>query len=294
MAGPVKNTARKLSHLVSEVGIDPFTRDDFFLVSSTVAHDPARLVLVGGQALEVWGVLLDVLAPTGETSPLTEDTDWLGSADDAQWLAELLGSEDVTVELTRATLDDNTPNTATMYIERRDGRILFMDFLHSVIGLSEADIKKLAVQIDLKFAPVQNPASIRVLHPLHCLACRMANLKELPSKRGGNGQMQAHWAVDIMHAYLASVAQRGDAIQVRKACHVVAKLAEYGPAEYCYIQFNVDPLQAITPEVVEAGGELFATKDWPNTVERIKNKRAKWHRKEAYAQAIRASKWQAG
>jgi len=96
---------KRLSQIVKDAGIHAFTRDDFYLVCNGVAQDPARLVLVGGQAIEVWGVLLDVPALTGDQNSLTEDTDWLGSATDAQWLANFLQCENAN-ELTKATLDD--------------------------------------------------------------------------------------------------------------------------------------------------------------------------------------------
>lgn len=117
---------KRLSQIVKDAGIQAFTRDDFYLVCNGVAQDPARLVLVGGQAIEVWGVLLDVPAPTGDQNLLTEDTDWLGSAADAQWLANFLQCENA-IELTKATLDDNTANTAVLLLQRPDGRILLME-----------------------------------------------------------------------------------------------------------------------------------------------------------------------
>jgi hypothetical protein len=73
----------RLSALVNQQGVAPFTAEDFLFVGSKVATDPARLILVGGQALETWGAYFDVLAPTGDRHPLTEDTDWLGSKKDA-------------------------------------------------------------------------------------------------------------------------------------------------------------------------------------------------------------------
>ena len=44
---------RRLSQIVKDAGIHAFTKDDFYLVCNGVAQDPVRLVLVGGQAMEV-------------------------------------------------------------------------------------------------------------------------------------------------------------------------------------------------------------------------------------------------
>jgi hypothetical protein len=62
----------------------PFLADDFYYVVDKTSREPERLVLVGGQALEAWGVVLDVVPPTPVVSGgqhfhvLTIDTDWLG------------------------------------------------------------------------------------------------------------------------------------------------------------------------------------------------------------------------
>jgi len=74
-----------------------------------------------------------------------------------------------------------------------------MDFLHSITGLGNAAINKMAVLLEL---PDQHGTllSLRVLHPLHCLQSRMANLQIYSKKRAGNGLLQAQWAVVIVRA----------------------------------------------------------------------------------------------
>jgi hypothetical protein len=291
LANALKGSRKRLSQIVTESGIDAFTREDFFHITGRVSQDPSRLVLVGGQALETWGILLNVLAPTGNQHPLTEDTDWLGSVKDAEWLASLLGNEQ-SVELNCPSMDDSTPNTAVMFLQRPDGRVLLMDFLRCVTGLNEKDIKTLAVTLDVPHAD-GSKVRLQVLHPLHCLASRMANLQTHPAKRQGNGPMQAVWAVDIVRAFLYALAHRGDAAQTRKACHSVAELAAYGPAEYCYLNFNLDPLSAVTSDVITACGEGFADNDWPRTVARINGKRQKWqdrHEQRRLAQERRVNR----
>lgn len=259
----------KLSDYVRENGIDPFTREDFTFVGSKLALDPNRLVLVGGQAIEVWGIFFDVLAPTGEHEPLTEDTDWLGSKDDAQWLCAQLGGRKVT-ELQIAKDFDPSPNSAIAYIQRPDGRVLLMDFLRTVVGLHNAEIIKLAVQI------VVSGVTINVLHPLMCLESRLANLKTLPSKRNTNGVMQANWAINIAEAYLYQLVTTnpGKNQEAIKACASVAECAEYRSGPYCFLNYGIDPLRAVSPRVLEAIGGRFVTDDWPRRVKRIDGKRA--------------------
>ena len=276
---------KRLSQIVQDAGIHAFTKDDFFLVCGGVTQDPARLVLVGGQAIEVWGVLLDVPAPTGDQNSLTEDTDWLGSAADAQWLANFLQGEN-TIELTKATLDDNTANTAVILLQRPDGRILLMDFLHSITGLGNAEINKMAVLLEL---PNQHGKllSLRVLHPLHCLQSRMANLQIYSKKRAGNGPLQAQWALDIVRAYLRQTALHNSSDEVAKACRELAEISASRPAQYCYTHYGLEPFQAVTPDVLVAAGSKFVQLEWPHMLKRLEVKQARWRNQQVRLQQRR-------
>jgi len=260
-------------------GVAAFTPEDFFSVSKQVSVDPSRLILVGGQALEVWSVLLDAPPPNGNGTPLTEDTDWLGSARDAEWLANQLGGT-MSIELSVAKLGDSTPNTAVMLLHRNGTeRVLMMDFLHSVTGLTDKEIHALAVPIELPHQETGEKVTLRVLHPLHCMASRMANLKTHEKKRNGNGPQQALWAIDILAAWLRTVERDQDEKQMRKACQNVAELAQKDYAKYCYQNYQLDPLQAVSSDMVTAGGEGFSTKGWPTIKNRIEQQReneAKW------------------
>lgn len=56
----------RLSALVKQNGIDPFTADDILFVSKHASKAPEGLILVGGQAIETWGIFFNNLAPTGD------------------------------------------------------------------------------------------------------------------------------------------------------------------------------------------------------------------------------------
>jgi len=256
----------RLSKIVKERGVDAFSFDDFLFVGKQLAQDPSRLVLVGGQALETWGHVFDVPPPTGEFEPLTEDTDFLGSKKDAQWLCKLLGKG--ATELILAADFDSSINTAIAYLERPDGRILMIDFLRAIIGVNEKEIQRTAVPISVA------GVDLHVLHPLLCLKSRFANLQELPSKRNSNGVMQAEWAISIVQAWLRKmVIGKPEQREMIKACHSVSELAEFGSGPYCFREFALDPLRAVGTDVLEAIGGRFVTDDWRRKVERIRLKR---------------------
>jgi hypothetical protein len=267
----------RLSALVHQRGVDAFTFEDFLFVGRKVSIDPSRLILVGGQAIETWGVLFDILAPTGDRHPLTEDTDWLGSKRDAQWLCDLLGSRE-DIELQLATPDDAGPSSALAYLKRPDGRILLMDFLHTIVGPSSEEIRRLAVPIKL------DSVTLHVMHPLLCLESRLANLQVLETKRRGNGPMQAQWAIDIGRAFLLRTVQDGRAKEAAKACRFIAEQAEFKYGRYCYLKFGLDPLAAVTVDVVRGIGGRFETEEWPRIAERLAEKRRRWaHSKPSHS-----------
>ena len=259
----------RLCELAAQNGIDSFEFEDFLYVGKSLSQDPGRLVLVGGQAIEIWGNFFKILPPTGDQAPLTEDTDFLGDRHDAKWLCKLLGRGET--ELVVAKDFDPSPNSAIAYLKRPDGRILLIDFLHGIVGVSNQEICKTAVRVTVAGCELQ------VLHPLLCLKSRLANLESLSTKRNTNGIMQAQWAINIVHAYLLNLLDREGVAQrdlIRQFTDV-SELAEYGSGPYCYRNFGLDPLKAITQEMVDRVGSRFVDEDWPRRVARITAKREK-------------------
>lgn len=259
----------RLSAYVNQNGVDPFNRGDFLFVGQHVGHSPNPLILVGGQALETWGLYFDVMAPTGDRHPLTEDADWLGSKQDALWLCERLGKEHT--ELVIAQDFDPTPNAAVAFLERPGRRVVMMDFLRTIVGPSNDEIKRLAVSVK-----VNDQVTLQVLHPLLCLESRMANLEVIASKRAGNGPMQAQWAVWIVAAFLRTNLGRLPPVELAKSCRAIAELAEFKNGRFCWCHFQIDPLAAVSDDVVQAVGGRFASDEWPRTVTRIRKKQARW------------------
>ncbi len=260
----------RVRDLVRQQGIASFTADDFRFVTSKISEDPGRLILVGGQAVAVWGILFDTPSPLGEQQTLTEDADWLGDKLDAKWLCDRLGSPS-DVDLQFAGDFDSTPSSALAFL-RRGNRVVMMDFLRAIVGPEKAEIEDLAVEVVLQ------ESSFLVMHPLLCLESRFANLEAIPSKRRGNGPLQAVWMINITRAFLLSqVAQGQDPKQVAKAIKRIAELAEFKRAgRYCFLNFQLDPLQAIPDEAVTYAGDGFANHEWPRLHERILGKQQRW------------------
>jgi hypothetical protein len=257
----------RIRDYVNTYGVDAFNQEDFFFVGSKVSQDPSRLVLVGGQAIEAWGLYFKVLAPSGNSQPLTEDTDWYGTPKDAVWLCRQLGK--INTELTLSGASDPSPNTGVAFHRRPDGRVVLIDFLKSLKGLTHDKIVGSAVPVQI------GPVKLHILHPLLCLESRLANLAGIESKRNGNGIMQANWSVDIASAYLQQMLSAGKTKDAMIACREIVEAAEYRSGPYCYDEFNIDPVRAITSEMVDNIGGLFASEDWPRRVARLEKSRSK-------------------
>lgn len=279
-----------LSERVKKEGLSAFTETDFRFVVDTVSRSPRRLILVGGQALEVWGVVLDVPPPEGTYEvedhfhALTVDADWLGQKEDAKWLCEALGTDHT--ELRIPSPNDPTPSTAAVYLER-EGRVMLMDFLSNITGIQNDIVKKFAAEIPID-VPCEESAILCVLDPIHCLLSRMANLKNYSAKRQKNGILQAEWAINIVHEYLRDLIRRGAGEgTINAQCRRIAEIAEYGAkaAEFCFTQYNIDPLSSISDDISEAGGAKFAKQEWPRTVARIREKQSNWTQKYERTQA---------
>lgn len=259
----------RLRDLVGLQGISSFTADDFKFVTSKISADPGRLILVGGQAIAVWGILFDVPSPLGEHQTLTADADWLGTKLDAKWLCDRLGAP-ADVDLQFAGDSDSTPSSALAFL-RRGKRVLMMDFLRAIVGPDTKEIQKLAVEVQL------HEASFLVMHPLLCLESRFANLKEIPAKRGGNGPLQATWMINITRAFLLAQVRDGmDREQVAKAIRRVAELAQYKLGKYCLLHFHLNALEAIPDEAIAYAGDGFKDIEWPYIAARIARKQARW------------------
>ena len=225
---------------------------------------------MGGQAVSVWGILFDIPSPLGAQQTLTEDADWLGGKLDAKWLCDRLGSSS-DVDLQFAGDFDSTPSSALAFL-RRGHRVLMMDFLRAIVGPDTSEIQRLAVEVVLK------EFRFLVMHPLLCLESRFANLEALPSKRRGNGPLQAAWMINITRAFLRDqVAQGLEPKQVAKAIKRIVELAEFKKeGRYCLVHFDLNAMDAIPDEAIAHAGEGFASHEWPRLRERILSKQQRW------------------
>jgi hypothetical protein len=203
------------------------------------SHDWTKVILVGGQSLTSWVQYYQIELPPFDGPYLTADADFLGTKEDAQLMAQELGGEVIVTGL-----DDHTPEAAVIKFAGEDGHTLHIDILLSVIGVSEGDIAKLAVPVQLN-----DWEPIHVMHPVLVLISRCANLERLPSKRNGNGVTQARVACTVVHRYLQDcLADPERAREALQAASRIATLAKSKAGLYVWRRWGIDVLSTIEPD----------------------------------------------
>ena len=247
-------------------GYDWFLPSDLpkFFHALHKATQPA--ILVGGQSLTFWVDYFKIPVPKSGTLYLTQDADVLATKHDARIVAaELHGTLNIPKP------GDHTPNTAIVTYKTPDGRTLFVDFMGSLIGLTNEEIRKTAVELE-------HPeyGFIRILHPSLVLKSRIVNLHRLQSKRDTNGVAQAQLAVLVAKAFFENYVSLGMAGKSPDRYLIdrvmwLGKLALSDAGMYVFVQWGIDVMGGAPRNLVT--NRKFHSEHWPRLDERIRAKR---------------------
>lgn len=235
---------------------------DLLFKAISKIQNPENIVLVGGQSLSYWVDFYDIPLPKIDTPYLTQDADFLARKEDAIAISELVGGK---VRL--ATLDDLTPNTATVVFTGAIGDKLLIDFLSVIVGVGNTEIRKLAVPIRI------GDWLLNVLHPILCLKSRISNLDRLPSKRNKNGIEQARVAVEVARHYLGQRIQEGNIRGALQGIKQIAEMAQTPAGLFVWEKYGIDVLKAVEPESIPI--QEFQNIEWPRQVKLTEKRRDK-------------------
>ena len=247
-------------------GYDWFQPSDLpkFFHALQKATQPA--ILVGGQSLTFWVDYFKIPVPPSDTPYLTQDADVLATKHDARIVAtELQGI------LRIPEPDDHTPNTAIVTYKTPDGRTLFIDFMGTLIGLTNEEIRKLAVELEHP-----DYGFIRILHPTLVLKSRIVNLHRLSSKRDTNGIEQARLAVLVAKAFFENYVASGfagknpDRYLIDRVVWL-EKLALSDAGMFVFMQWEIDVMGAAPIEIIT--NKKFHAEHWPRLNARVQSKR---------------------
>lgn len=251
----------------------PLTFEDIVPVIRQVFD--LNVTLVGGQAVNHWAehYLSQGRAPElTSLGPFTsEDIDFLGSPHAAEVCARRLPGASIHL----AGLDDVTVNTAVVMFKDQRGYAHRIDFLRSVGGVADDDLRK-TVRI---VSPMSHPdLRLNVMHPRVSLESRAHNIVSLGGRyRSQHGINQYKAAVVTTREYILDLLSLPDDDAVRVALDVINKIAAFAESDVgvdVVPLTGTDPLEAVPiddPRLPEALRE----KQWPRVLERVKLARSK-------------------
>jgi hypothetical protein len=199
-------------------------------------------VLVGGQAVNLWAVLLrvEVYSPF-----LTRDIDLVGDRKDA-----LLADKRITLphKLFLASLDDSSINAAVIAVHfPGDNETTPIDYLMTLYGLDRDKIESSAINVAI------DELIIRVIHPILLLQSKICNLN-LKSKRTVEARLQAQISIAIVRAFLDSTLMN-QKISARKNLNMLRQVTSFSKSIFAvaaYKEFGIDTMDALPVTMLDS------------------------------------------
>jgi hypothetical protein len=193
-----------------------------------------NIVLVGGQALNVWAVRFGLAA---EATAVSRDIDFFGSRADA-----IAAGLDWHASVETAALDDHTPNAAVVIVNI-DNEERGIDFLSSIAGVDSEELQRWAATIR------GGTYEFRLMHPLHVLQSQLENVYGTLHRRdepGGEYYVaRASLSIEVAKAALVDMLDAGRWRESLRAAERIAKLAVTRVGLAAWARDSVDVSAAI-------------------------------------------------
>jgi hypothetical protein len=233
------------------------------------------LVLIGGQALNVWCDLYSAeCAELQALAPFTsQDIDFQGDRSLAALCAKSLSGKAFF-----PTLDDATPNSAIVHYTDSTNEQRAIDFLKEPFGprkskrhhetkLSATNVLRGSIEVGIPVSPGSS-VGVRVMHPTHCLQSRVYNVVRLPGKDDAHGIRQLCAAILCAREHVRAVAAQN----VKNARKLNKRLFGFAcgtHARELYARHGIDVFDAVCIDA--ALPERFHTQgyaEWRNSLAR--------------------------
>jgi hypothetical protein len=168
--------------------------------------DDDRAFIIGGQAFNLWAeYYARNVHDLNDFGPFaSKDFDYFGERDVAEKLASILGGA-----LIIPDRDETLFHTAIVSADM-DGMRVDVDFLTHVLGVRRG-LKDGVVELAIPFKinGKDGAVSVRIMHPLHCLQSRIANIVKL-GRVDEMSKRQAAAAPIIVREFIAQGLEEGD------------------------------------------------------------------------------------
>lgn len=209
----------------------------------------AELVLIGGQALNLWAERYSSSTPElAAVAPFTsKDIDFYGSASQVARCAELLGG-------THRLFNVNDRTAAAGVVTTPSG--FEIDLVHAPRGVRPDQLALRAVYL----------SSVRVMHPMHVLESRAANVVHIP-RADEHSLKQLRAAVIIAREFIREVLRDRGAREAHPLNEWAFTIAASDDSLAVWRAFAIDMFAAVLqdPEL----GEPFATRRYPQMAAKV-------------------------
>lgn len=240
------------------------------LVDRVIDSASSDVVLVGGQALAYWMDYYRIAHPTNLPA-ISRDVDFFtrdpaNAAPLTRFARAIRGRKEVLPASAISAL------VGSAIAPAGDERIYNVDLLHSVVGIERADVEAKAVDVTLP-----GGKAIRIMHPLHVLQSRNANLHKLVEKQDDMGQLQFSLAIGVARAFLEQQLDRlaHDASlpakeRDRAALDLIGVVVDYASDDAA--RKNAERYGIFLADAIPAwriGSPAFWKKQWPHLRQRM-------------------------
>lgn len=227
------------------------------------------VVLVGGQALELWAAQLEDRLPRSLTQEIaSRDIDLLGERAIVQRAAELL---DARVTLSRGWQDRMNPLVGVATFLDSEDQERRIDFLDRVHGLHADDIRETAIPVDITAS--DGALRLWVMHPHRCLESRVRNA-ELASKQTALAYRQIEASILCARAFatlLLDEAGEDGVVAVPKLSERIFTLAHTATGLGLFRDRGIDVTEAVIAD--ERLPTMFLMRRLPQLRQRLNRAR---------------------
>lgn len=190
----------------------------------------SKIVLVGGQALNLWADHFKTNETLDKYGPYSsKDIDFQGESNIVVDFARRLNGA--------AQIPDPSESTVNtgVVIYTDEGENFKIDFIKVPYGLKETEVLEMAIPFEFKNDKRLAEISLNVLHPIHCLVSRVSNCASLPGYKTEHALNQLKASVIIAKEFLADFLDKSPENQ-KKKIKIVKKLNE---KIYKFCKFNI-------------------------------------------------------
>lgn len=225
-----------------------------------------EVILIGGQALRIWGdkYLLDEMTGEEYSHLTSDDLDLVGDRHTIELCAAAWGGNPKIC----GDMDDHTPNSGHVIISDGRGATISIDFLDRVYNIDNDEVKA-----HLDSLITENGISIPILTPPICLKSRIHNLAGLHynDEKVEREITRIKLAASATRFYIEEMLASGEIRKALKAAkYLIATVFRTKEARRVARQYNAQFLHAL-PERDHNWPEETRNKDFPLRLNQVRN-----------------------